>query len=457
VNAILDRESPLVCILPTSGGKSALIMIPAILESGRTNIVFTSYIALANDFVRQCKEAGIDCIRWERGKTGVKRASIVIVVLETGISADFVTYARDLISQGLLARTYVDEAQVLINDLLFRPLLQKYRNISLSVQTIHLTATFPPTITRLYEIQQLLTDLSPTYIRASTNRSNVHYHVRRIGASKLLNGVRELINQTLEKIEPGEKILVFCKSYKSVRQVAALVSSAFTYFGKNEDNSRNLHRWIEGERPIMIATTGLGAGVNIKRIKLVLHVDLTWSCTAFLQESGRGGRSGEQFDSVTLISSERYNKLLEMDPEELNPEDRALREFLTTLRCLRIPLSKFMDGDNNVVDCITSGSALCRNCQHADALSRKRLREHEEQEEDQRRKKQAYVRDNVIHDSVATRQQTLETIQDIADRLHDACSHCWFGQFYDRYENHIDQACVRRADYQAALLTVQFA
>jgi superfamily II DNA helicase RecQ len=103
VNAILDEKSPLVCILPTSGGKSVLIMIPAILEPRRTNIVFISYIALANDFVYQCKEAGIDCIRWERSKIEIKRASIIIVVLEIGISADFVTYARDLISQDLLA------------------------------------------------------------------------------------------------------------------------------------------------------------------------------------------------------------------------------------------------------------------------------------------------------------------------------------------------------------------
>jgi superfamily II DNA helicase RecQ len=275
VNAILDGESPLVCILPTGGGKSALIMIPALMDPGRTNIVFTAYVALADDFVRQCKEVGIHCIRWKRKQTGIARASIVVVVLETGITAEFITYARDLASQGLLARTYVDEAQVLIHDLLFRPLLQKYRNISLSVQTVHLTATFPPTMARSYEIEQLLTDPSPTYIRASTNRSNARYHVVRQPAKDFQRAVAQIISDRLQDLKPGEKILVFCKSYESVREVAAVVSSAFTYFGKDEHNTANLRSWIEGERPIMIATTGLGAGVNIKGIKLVLHVDLT--------------------------------------------------------------------------------------------------------------------------------------------------------------------------------------
>jgi superfamily II DNA helicase RecQ len=66
VNAILDSESSLICILPTGRGKSALIMILALIDSRRTNIVFIAYVALADNFVRQYKEIRIYCIRWKR-------------------------------------------------------------------------------------------------------------------------------------------------------------------------------------------------------------------------------------------------------------------------------------------------------------------------------------------------------------------------------------------------------
>jgi superfamily II DNA helicase RecQ len=47
VEAILSGESPLVCILPTGWGKSGLILLPAIIDSTKTSVVFTPYVALA--------------------------------------------------------------------------------------------------------------------------------------------------------------------------------------------------------------------------------------------------------------------------------------------------------------------------------------------------------------------------------------------------------------------------
>jgi hypothetical protein len=147
-----------------------------------------------------------------------------------------------------------------------------------------------------------------------------------------------------------------------------------------------------------------------------------------------------------------------MNSEELNPEDRVLREFLTTLVYLQIPLSSFIDSDDNAVDCTTSNSVIYSNYRRADAgsASQKRAREYAAQEEKQLRKHWFYVCDDAIHNSIATRQHTLETIQSIADRLYYTCSHCYFRSYYTRYQSHTDKACGRKADYQAALLNVRF-
>ena len=61
---IMNEVSPLVCIFPMGGGKMTLIMISVMLNEGKTIIIVTSYIDLANDLKKECKSAKISCLRW---------------------------------------------------------------------------------------------------------------------------------------------------------------------------------------------------------------------------------------------------------------------------------------------------------------------------------------------------------------------------------------------------------
>jgi superfamily II DNA helicase RecQ len=62
VYAIVDGVSPLICIFPTGGGKTTLIMIPAMLNKSKTMMVVISYIALADDLKKECKSAKISSL-----------------------------------------------------------------------------------------------------------------------------------------------------------------------------------------------------------------------------------------------------------------------------------------------------------------------------------------------------------------------------------------------------------
>jgi primosomal protein N' len=64
VSAIVEGVSPVVCILPTGGGKTTVILVPALVNEGKTTLVMTPYIALADDLVERCKTSGISCMRW---------------------------------------------------------------------------------------------------------------------------------------------------------------------------------------------------------------------------------------------------------------------------------------------------------------------------------------------------------------------------------------------------------
>jgi hypothetical protein len=57
INAITAGESPVVAVMPTSGGKSLLFMLPAFAEHGGTTVVVVPLIALRGDIFLAVHEA----------------------------------------------------------------------------------------------------------------------------------------------------------------------------------------------------------------------------------------------------------------------------------------------------------------------------------------------------------------------------------------------------------------
>jgi len=111
---IMDGMSSLVCILPTGGGKTSLIMIPAMVNEGKTTIVVIPYIPLTNDLEKECKSTKISCLRWTSGM--IQRATIVMMISDTGTSDEFQTYARDLFRENRLSSVYFDKAYILLTE-----------------------------------------------------------------------------------------------------------------------------------------------------------------------------------------------------------------------------------------------------------------------------------------------------------------------------------------------------
>jgi superfamily II DNA helicase RecQ len=415
-------------------------MLPSILDPQHISIVFTLYVALANDLIRHCSEVRISCIRWQ-SSIRVLRASIIVVVIDAGMSVDFILYLRDLQSEGRLARTYFDEAHTLITERNFRPDMDLYSRISLPVQKIHLTATLPPSMEDYYEEIQLLLNPPPIYIRASSNRVNVQYTIKIFSNTQFFTRFVHFINEKIETLASNEKILIFCKTINEINEIVGLIS-AFTYHSKESNKESNLTRWIEGERRIMVATSALGASVNIKGIKWVIHVEETWGCIPFIQESGRGGRDGGVFNSCTILSDETKNRLENRNPGSQTPDQLALHQFLITPHCRRLILTKYLDGPEMIKDCTASNSVLCDNCQNngTGTRSQKRQREQEEQEVQQRNKRQELSRLSSIQESIATKQLILEKIKQLAIRLELTCSVCWFMKA-GNYKDHTDKTC----------------
>jgi superfamily II DNA helicase RecQ len=65
------RGDLLITMLSTSGGKSILFMLPALMDDTSTsfspiNIVIVPFVTLAEDLTARAREFGIDCFRWQQ-------------------------------------------------------------------------------------------------------------------------------------------------------------------------------------------------------------------------------------------------------------------------------------------------------------------------------------------------------------------------------------------------------
>jgi superfamily II DNA helicase RecQ len=60
---MLDKQTPLVVVLLTGGGKSLLFIVPGLIEEGRITVVVVPYRALITDLISRIRKSGIECIK----------------------------------------------------------------------------------------------------------------------------------------------------------------------------------------------------------------------------------------------------------------------------------------------------------------------------------------------------------------------------------------------------------
>jgi len=83
-----DRESYVIAILPTGGGKSLAFELPASYESCKT-IVLSPFISLLDDMVRRGKELKLRVKKWTADNQGTDQDRLLYVPLESYTSKAF--------------------------------------------------------------------------------------------------------------------------------------------------------------------------------------------------------------------------------------------------------------------------------------------------------------------------------------------------------------------------------
>lgn len=340
INRILGGEDTF-CILPTSGGKTLIGIVPTIVNEWRT-IIFSPLIALMKDQVdgllRRNVRAGAlnssqsDAENWAELKDWTEGITQVLYVAPERINQPQFRQAMMQVPPDFVI---VDEAHVMSKDsATFRPAYMECGTFIQDFkpqQVLALTATATKDI--VDDVKRILGLPDMAIERHYTPRTNLHM------SSSNCRDMEEVKWETLEKVRSIKgSVIVYCATVKNVIVIADFLrqcgESVTFYHGQIPSpavKSANQDDFMFGRARIMVATNAFGMGIDKADIEGIIHVDPPGSVENIAQETGRAARDGRDAICHMFVhpAGERLQGFFwNME----NPTAKALKDVMQVLK-----------------------------------------------------------------------------------------------------------------------------
>jgi|APTNR8051073442_1049403.scaffolds.fasta_scaffold03264_5 ATP-dependent DNA helicase RecQ len=305
----------LLTVFPTGGGKSLTFQLPALMQGDTMRaltVVISPLVSLMKDQVDVLEERHhiVKAVHLSGLLSPLEREQVIERVEDGGAHLLYVapeslrspTLMKLLIGRSI-ARFVIDEAHCFSEwgqdfrvDYLyiaeFIKKLQHEKGDTSPLPVSCFTATAKPQVRAdilRYFRERLGVELEPFVSEA--RRENLMYEVIPVESPD-----RKMAS-LLPLLERCEKpAIIYVSRTKRVEELVKLITEAgfeaTGFHGKMERDTKlkNQRAFMEGEVPIMVATSAFGMGVDKEDVRTVIHFNISASLESYVQEAGRAGR-----------------------------------------------------------------------------------------------------------------------------------------------------------------------
>ena len=314
ISKILSGKDVIV-VIPTGGGKTVVYTLPCIMAPGLA-IIISPILMLMCDQVARLRGYGINTCYYNTLLSDDDRKNIlhnlkqpdcqyqfVFISPEAVITDSFQSCLDALRCENRLKMFVVDEAHCIDTwgkD--FRPayqqlgILRKY-----GLPFVALTGT--ATKQTLSIISTALQMENPEEVRLPCRRNNLCFSVIAKKELKAKDQVAQIVSGDFD----GLCGIVYCARQADTVEMAFElkekgISATYYHAGmEGGERIRNANMWLEDKIKVMCCTNAFGMGIDKKGVRFVIHLTLPSSLEDYVQESGRGGRDGDNCSCILLF------------------------------------------------------------------------------------------------------------------------------------------------------------
>jgi len=376
-----EGKRDVLVALPTGTGKSMIPILAATLAN-KTFVVIVPLISLLEDWVRRLKTARVQYSIFEPGMRAFFDCPIILATTDVAVKDDFADAIGRAHAKNTFGGLVFDEVHEVLVSNDFRACmgnLWKIRRLPFPI--ISMSGTVPVNMEKSL-ITELCLERNTVVIRQSSNRPELLYRLEPPLEDPVVmtDQIEYIIKR--EDLQPKERGLVFVTNIKYGALLAEHLGCDFysgdnrQYMSENKEKMLGIdacaragadarkaivNRWREGLHQIMVATTAFASGNDFPHIRVVILASTPFDMSSAIQEMGRAGRDGMPA-SCYIIPSRVLPQPSERGSLDFKGHQAMLKMLWKSNDCIRLCLTRYVDGDNGVSCRDDANNVICSRC-----------------------------------------------------------------------------------------------
>jgi superfamily II DNA helicase RecQ len=369
---VLNLDPCLFLVLPTGGGKTTLFLLCASLRTSKITIVIVPLISLRENLLSKAHALGLKATEWEKDPSNsiaqYEGPHLVLVSAETAVTDAFTATMRDLGPR--VTRVIFDEAHLIHTAKHYRGVLHEISRITLLGRPlVFTTATLSQRVLSGIREELLLAE-EPRVIRQPINRPNLSYRVRTLpNRHSEKQNYQMVLKNALGFMEArrGQVICFFPYKNQVDRFTELFANDVTSYHASLTEaiRAQNLALFTSGQRPILAATSAIGAGFDFANVGYIVYFLGAWSLTDFVQGCGRAARTVGSKGYVHVFVKQNGSLLTDTPSGDVSKDSMELdlfRQWVQEPTCRRRLLNLTYDDRFTDLEC-HGDDELCDLCE----------------------------------------------------------------------------------------------